>query len=286
MIARREAMIGDLEKQLADERAGFKMMREARATHRCKVCAALWVRHPDGSWSLCSDTCGKCCDVAAMGSQIEPIGITAELEALKARLVMTSAKEAKLQDYREGHWDRREPQSCIEELVEICDARTAELVEARAELAESEAEVRLIMRQGDLLTRTANALHGGPLPNGLWSHHDLPELAQQLQDALVEERNHREKSDNIAREAAKQRDQAREELAAVRADADAANKEGAGFALQACNATLENNALRAELAALKEHKIKLPDWERSMESHSDYIDVLRESLRRQGYEVI
>lgn len=48
------------------------------ATHRCKVCGALWrwntpsvVR--DGSWSLVSATCGKCCDNVAMGDQIEEL---------------------------------------------------------------------------------------------------------------------------------------------------------------------------------------------------------------------
>lgn len=35
-------------------------------------------------------------------------------------------------------------------------------------------------RMDDLLSRTAIALHGGPLENGLWSWHDLPELAAGL----------------------------------------------------------------------------------------------------------
>jgi hypothetical protein len=47
------------------------------ATHRCKVCGALWWRgyvHPVGeSWSLRSPTCGKCCDNEVMGDQIEPL---------------------------------------------------------------------------------------------------------------------------------------------------------------------------------------------------------------------
>jgi hypothetical protein len=57
------------------------------ATHRCKVCGALWrlcKGEPDkyrdlpadyplshDSWSLVSPTCGKCCDNVAMGDQIE-----------------------------------------------------------------------------------------------------------------------------------------------------------------------------------------------------------------------
>lgn len=32
-------------------------------------------------------------------------------------------------------------------------------------------------RQGDLLTRTVNALRGNPPPLTSWSHHDIPELA-------------------------------------------------------------------------------------------------------------
>lgn len=50
-------------------------------THRCKVCGALWkLWEPgeaspgdEGSWSLVSARCGKCCDNVAMGDQIERI---------------------------------------------------------------------------------------------------------------------------------------------------------------------------------------------------------------------
>jgi hypothetical protein len=51
----------------------------ATATHRCKVCGALWRLNdptevqPEGSWSLASEACGRCCDNVAMGDQIEPI---------------------------------------------------------------------------------------------------------------------------------------------------------------------------------------------------------------------
>jgi hypothetical protein len=37
----------------------------------------------------------------------------------------------------------------------------------------------------DILHRTANALHGGPLPDGLWSWHDLPELAAKPRAAVL-----------------------------------------------------------------------------------------------------
>ena len=35
----------------------------------------------------------------------------------------------------------------------------------------------ILTRQGDLLTRTVNALRGNPPPLTSWSHHDIPELA-------------------------------------------------------------------------------------------------------------
>ena len=48
------------------------------ATHRCKICKALWRLNapcpatPNGSWScLTVDTMGKCCANVAMGDQIE-----------------------------------------------------------------------------------------------------------------------------------------------------------------------------------------------------------------------
>lgn len=55
-------------------------------THRCKICGALWrlnaadpvnfpPPHPfaNGSWTLVSISCGKCCDNVEMGTQIEPL---------------------------------------------------------------------------------------------------------------------------------------------------------------------------------------------------------------------
>lgn len=43
------------------------------ATHRCKVCDALWHQWPDSRWSLVSRDCGPCCDNAPMGEQIEAL---------------------------------------------------------------------------------------------------------------------------------------------------------------------------------------------------------------------
>lgn len=38
----------------------------------------------------------------------------------------------------------------------------------------------LVDRLGKLLHDTANVLHGGPRENGLWSYHDVPDLAEIL----------------------------------------------------------------------------------------------------------
>ena len=41
-------------------------------------------------------------------------------------------------------------------------------------------------RLSDILHRTANALHGGPKENGLWSFHDLPDLAAALKKRVAD----------------------------------------------------------------------------------------------------
>lgn len=47
------------------------------ATHRCRVCGALWwqgeVPGVGPSWSLRSEACGPCCDNVSMGGQIEAL---------------------------------------------------------------------------------------------------------------------------------------------------------------------------------------------------------------------
>ncbi len=45
--------------------------RRPPPTHRCRVCGALWHRFASGDWTLISKACGKCCDNAPMGEQIE-----------------------------------------------------------------------------------------------------------------------------------------------------------------------------------------------------------------------
>lgn len=57
---------------------------------------------------------------------------------------------------------------------------------AEATLRDVEAEYDgTLSRQGDLLTRTANALRGTPPPLTSWSHHDVPERAQHAMDLLL-----------------------------------------------------------------------------------------------------
>ncbi len=56
------------------------------------------------------------------------------------------------------------------------DARIKELED------EMEDSDKLRDRLSEILTETANALHGGPLKNGSWSFHDLAERAHQLQE--------------------------------------------------------------------------------------------------------
>lgn len=66
--------------------------------------------------------------------------------------------------------------------VSDIEALLTERDEARVEVEDL---ARLLEKQSDILRRTANALHGGPLKDGYWSHHDLPELAARLREALL-----------------------------------------------------------------------------------------------------
>lgn len=51
---------------------------------------------------------------------------------------------------------------------------------------ELEENQQLRDRLSDLLNDIANALHGGPKENGLWSFHDLPELATKAMERIAE----------------------------------------------------------------------------------------------------
>ena len=69
-------------------------------------------------------------------------------------------------------------------------ALRAEVERLTAESEEWDADTeRHVARMAGLLHDTANALHGGPLPGGMWSWHDLPNLAsaeRALADQLAE----------------------------------------------------------------------------------------------------
>lgn len=61
---------------LLERRADTSLIPGAVPTHRCKVCGAYWRKWDvDGetSWNLNSRGCGKCCDNALMGDQIEAL---------------------------------------------------------------------------------------------------------------------------------------------------------------------------------------------------------------------
>jgi hypothetical protein len=51
---------------------------------------------------------------------------------------------------------------------------------------ELEENQQLRDRLSDLLNATANALHDGPKENGLWSFHDLPDLAAALKKRVAD----------------------------------------------------------------------------------------------------
>jgi hypothetical protein len=57
----------------------------------------------------------------------------------------------------------------------------AELAELRVEEADTGA---LVTRQAEILNAVADALHGGPLQDGWWSHHDLADIALKMRAAV------------------------------------------------------------------------------------------------------
>lgn len=67
------------EKELLALEKSRNAQRELAATHRCRVCGALWIYFSD-SWSLASQKCGECCDNQPMDAQIEAIGVYGEME--------------------------------------------------------------------------------------------------------------------------------------------------------------------------------------------------------------
>jgi hypothetical protein len=80
---------------------------------------------------------------------------------------------------------RAEVESRGEQICSLVDRKAVlrdEVERLRGEVAEYDP---LLTRQGDLLTRAANALRGDPPPLMSWSHHDVPELARTLADHMA-----------------------------------------------------------------------------------------------------
>ncbi len=80
-------------------------------------------------------------------------------------------------------------------LSAMADHRLQRYVQQLRTEAEEEQAIRA--RMAELLSGVANALHGGPLENGCWSWHDLPDLAKKLReenehlDAMLREEQER-----------------------------------------------------------------------------------------------
>lgn len=101
-----------------------------------------------------------------------------EIQALLAN----EARDAEIERLRaeNAEWKRRVMGNTpinitITQNTEI-ELLRAENERLRADVDECD-QLREIM--ADILHRTADALHGGPLENGMWSWHDLPELAKE-----------------------------------------------------------------------------------------------------------
>jgi hypothetical protein len=54
----------------------------------------------------------------------------------------------------------------------------------------------LITRLNKILTDSANAVHGGPMPNGMWSFHNIPELIIKLREEIEELKQKIERLEN------------------------------------------------------------------------------------------
>jgi AcrR family transcriptional regulator len=71
---------------------------------------------------------------------------------------------------------------CRERQLREALTQIAALTKQVEEAQESDEEDALRERMSKILTDTANELHGGPYKNGLWSWHDLAELAKALRE--------------------------------------------------------------------------------------------------------
>jgi len=95
-----------------------------------------------------------------------------------------------------GLLERHTAQQLAQELIKRCACTFKHWLPSELELPEFECEYHRTRREAaaegdqlreklvDLLSGVALAVHGGPLENGLWSFHDLPELVAQQRKAL------------------------------------------------------------------------------------------------------
>lgn len=83
----------------------------------------------------------------------------------------------------------------IGSLMNTIEKRDSSIKQLQLELDDMGSVNRML---SGILDRTANALHGGPKENGLWSFHDLPELAIELRNRATgaEQEQHRHRKEN------------------------------------------------------------------------------------------
>jgi hypothetical protein len=117
------------------------------------------------------------------------------------------ARVAELERHLQGERD------CSEQRRVERDQYCAELAEAKTALELADKEAQDARESLKKCGANAMLIESVPLSSGV--NHLGHELAR-IKGELAEERNHREKAENIARTAAKQRDEARAELAALK----------------------------------------------------------------------
>lgn len=197
----------------------------SEATHRCKVCGALWWEGdvpPVGlSWSLRSQTCGRCCDNGLMGEQIEPLHVYAaqlraerdsarkECEALaekcgekdRLRVVAESERDEARKERDEANAAVKYAQSAIDSYCASENAMRAERDELKARLAAMVATERT--RWGNVRVALDDA--------GLGAYHDCANavralraerdrLAREMRAAIVELEHCRDQDVRTTRE--------------------------------------------------------------------------------------
>jgi hypothetical protein len=159
---------------------------ERAPTHRCKECDALWIRWPDGYWSLYSHKCGPCCDNVSMGDQIELLpdddprreavlwrkavhrfrraatrrdGYPADLELATVKAIVADAPRAAIQALA----TKNELPSEIEELVERLPRWAENVLDAALadDLEEAAQAILSLQRRLESVAQFALDLAGG-----------------------------------------------------------------------------------------------------------------------------